>query len=277
MADTKHIPLSSLQKWMQAVLVTPQGNEHAPPWQHLPESFQQGKLEDIVRPSDRMTARQLVAIYQRSYLARLRECMAGQFKALQYALGEELFRMFADQYLQQYPSTSYTLYDLGERFPQFLNETRPDAEHKEDWPDFMIELAKFEYSINTLFNQKVEDSWGKATVQHSEQELLLSPVIQLVEHMFPICPYYLSFIRGEKPELPFPATTYCVILRQEYRIRLFPLSQNQFHFLKEIEHGSSPAEALKKSTSFSVENWRACRKEWIEGGVFSVKGPNISA
>jgi len=73
--------------------------------------------------------------------------MASQFKALEYALGESLFKGFADQYLQANPSQSYTLMDLGKNFSSYLEATRPDKEYseKEDWPDFMIELAAFEY------------------------------------------------------------------------------------------------------------------------------------
>ena len=153
------LPLKSLQNWMQSVLINPLGSTQDAPFTKLPPEYQNGNLEDIINPSKKQSARQRLAIYQRSYLARLRDCMANQFPVLEYALGEELFQLFADQYLQLYPSQSYTLMDLGERFSDFLERTRPDAdqEEKEKWPDFMIELAQFEYTMLSIFDEKTEN------------------------------------------------------------------------------------------------------------------------
>src|SRR6202008_4858565 len=111
-------------------------------------------VEDIVNQSQRLSAVHHLDLYRHSYIARLRSCMQSQFSALAYALGSELFELFADQYLDTYPSESYTLNTLGEKFAIFLQEPRPDAgqEPKETWPDFMIELAGFEYALSKIFD-----------------------------------------------------------------------------------------------------------------------------
>ena len=66
-------------------------------------------VESLIYDSTRLSAREHLAIYQRSYIARLRDCMAQQFTALAYALGPELFQGFADEYLSACPSTHYNL------------------------------------------------------------------------------------------------------------------------------------------------------------------------
>ena len=79
----------------------------------------------LVNDSSRLSAEQHLGIYRRGYIARLRECMKNQFSALNYALGDKLFQMFADEYLGAHPSVSYTLSELGRKFPDFLEATRP--------------------------------------------------------------------------------------------------------------------------------------------------------
>ena len=113
--------LKEIQQWMQQALLSPY-------------STQNPSTEQVICSSERLSAQQHLAIYQRSYVARLRECMAKQFEALQYALGKELFQQFVDQYLQTYPSKSYTLIHLGKYFADFLEETRPDKNQEEkEW------------------------------------------------------------------------------------------------------------------------------------------------
>ncbi|MBC7863236.1 MAG: putative DNA-binding domain-containing protein, partial [Bacteroidia bacterium] len=135
MAETKkaNTDLNSTQQWMQQILMS-----------KLPPAKEE-KVEDFILPSQRLSARRHLQIYRQSYIARLRECMKKQFEALAYTLGEELFQQFADEYLEQYPSENYSLNNLGEKFPAFLEQTRPDkyVEEKESWIDFMIELAQF--------------------------------------------------------------------------------------------------------------------------------------
>ncbi len=90
MSESKKTPaLSEIQKWMQSALLQP---------------YATTSIEEMVKDSERLDAKAHLAIYQRSYVARLRECMSKQFGALEYSLGKSLFRQFADEYLQTYPS-----------------------------------------------------------------------------------------------------------------------------------------------------------------------------
>src|SRR3982751_6908978 len=101
MLTDKKFTLSQIQNWMQSALVQPD-------LEAQPENF--------INESSRLNAARHLNIYRQSYIARLRECMKNQFSALAYALGEDLFQMFADQYLDARPSESYTLNNLGKKF-----------------------------------------------------------------------------------------------------------------------------------------------------------------
>lgn len=204
--------------------------------------------------------------------------MQSQFKALAYALGEDLFEAFADQYLDSHPSTSYTLNDLGEKFPAFLSATRPDAEEdeKESWPDFMIELAEFEYRLSVIFDMEHLDLPGNSNGDTGDGQLVISPTLHLFEHQFPICKFYLDFNASHAPELPFPHISYCAVSRQNYKLGLFNLNMEQYYFLSYLKNGASIESAknqLAAAFQFNREKleevWPVWRKNFIASGFFA--------
>lgn len=260
MKEQEKMTLDKIQQWMQGTLLHPTGTSKE-------------EIESVIRPSQRMAAHQHLAIYQRSYVARLRECMSKQFPALQYALGDQLFQGFVDEYLKTYPSENYNLIELGKKFPQFLAETRPDkdAKEKEDWPDFLIELATFEYHIQVIFDKKNKE---EEVVSKSSDGLKLTPVFHLFEFRFPIFYYYQSLQKGENPELPFEQYSWCAIYRINYRIAFQGLNYWQFRLLGLLKEGKSIEEILEILVRESgspkervMRSWVDWKRKWVEDGV----------
>lgn len=272
----EQLPLAQLQKWMQTVLVHPLGQEEAP-FKILPEAFQDN-LEKIINPSSRLSASARLAIYQSGYLARLRHCMAEQFTALSYALGTDLFRAFADQYLQVYPSQSYTLADLGNRFIDFLQETRPDKdvapEEREDWPDFMIELVHFELAVNSIFDRETAAE-KIATIQTAEEALVLNPCLTLFAFQFPTLKYYQAFKNEEHPTLPFSAPSFAALNRHQFKMGAFHLKKAQYYFLQCLQTGKSiplaqqmVAETFQIPAKNALLLWQQWKEVWLDAGFF---------
>jgi hypothetical protein len=260
--------LIELQNWMQGMLV-----------QYLPVTDGDVKPEDVVNASKRLSAVRHLNIYRHSYIARLRACMQSQFSALAYALGNELFELFADQYLDSTPSESYTLNTLGAKFPAFLEQTRPDAlqEQKENWPDFMIELAAFEYALSEIFDEKATDHNHNPDDDAADESLKTTPLLRLFHHRFPICKYYLEFTRDKKPELPFPEESFCAVTRRDYKLGLFNIREAQYHFLKSMREGHSVSGAKNELTkNFHLDQcdleavWPKWKSNFIESGFLSI-------
>lgn len=272
--SNEKLSLGQLQNWMQLVILphTTQVNDD------LYASIPDGLLtEDVVNHTKKLDARQHMAIYRQSYIARLRECMKNQFGALAHALGGELFEMFADQYLDAYPSESYTLNNLGQHFARFLQETRPDAdaEEKESWPDFMIELARFEYALAQIFDMHETHEPETAIESSADEVLMPAPTLQLFQHHYPICSYYLAYADKKEPELPMFQASYCAVVRQNYRLALYHLQPAQYYFLLHMQQGCSVAEAiteLSNGLGFEPEKvkevWQIWRKNFIASGFF---------
>ena len=264
MLDASKFTLEQMQNWMQSVLIQPNRNVSSA----NPEFF--------INESSRLTAARHLGIYRQSYIARLRECMKNQFSALAYALGEELFQMFADEYLDAYPSDSYTLNELGRKFPDYLDETRPDKEQeeKESWIDFMIELARFEYTLTVIFEGQAEET-KPADVTAPDERLVLVPLFHLFYHRYPVCQYYLDVTRKKAPELPFEEDSYSVVIRKNYRLSLLEIKPAQYHFLERLVKGDS----ITLAKEFFVNNygfdakqlenaWGKWRKIFITAGFF---------
>lgn len=232
MTDKDPISINHIQNWMQAMLT-----------QHAPVSHLGIPTNQIIKDSKRLSASQHLSIYRQSYIARLRNCMQSQFKCLAYALGESLFQDFADQYLDSHPSTSYTLNDLGKNFAVFLEKTRPQDEYEEEnWPEFMIELANFEYTLSEAFDAH-EVNVNIPNLNTSDYLLTVAPQLLLFEHKFPICNFYLDLNANLLPELPFPQQSYCAISRQNYKLGLFSIGADQYYFLNSLKSGTSVNEA----------------------------------
>jgi len=270
MSESKQIPsLENIQKWMQSALLQP---------------YATTSIEEIVKDSERLNAKAHLAIYQQSYVARLRECMSKQFSALEYSLGKDLFRQFVDEYLKIYPSNSYTLMDLGKQFSKYLNETRPDKdqEKKEDWPDFLIELADFEYHLVYLFDVMNDEICEPADENTLDNELRLVPVFESFQFHFPVPQYYSAFRNEQNPQLPFEKPSWCMVFRVNYMIGFRTLNYWQYQFLQHFKINQNVAQTISiiaKESQNEVEMvqrfWLEWRKHWLELGLFSIKAfPN---
>nr|WP_262904573.1 DNA-binding domain-containing protein [Hymenobacter lucidus] len=242
--------------------------------------LQPADIEQLIAPSSRMSGGQRLAVYQRGYFARLLECMAGQFRVLKQALGEELFEDFAREYLAVYPSETYTLGELGARFAQFLAETRPDLdappEEREAWPDFMIDLARLERAAFVVFDapgseQQPAVDWSAV----ADAALRLAPGCELLRFRYPVNGYYQAVYRGENPPLPPAQLNFLAITRVNFQLVMFELQPLQFQFLQQLQQGRTVQEAVAMlATQLEMGQvpaevlWRIWRAKWLPRGFF---------
>src|SRR5437016_4065691 len=128
--DAASLELSHIQRWMQSVIMHPDGVVAGISSDAAREHIDLGPEDvgQVIARSAALTSIERLQIYANAYYARLFECLHEEFPALLQALGDETFDAFALGYLQKYPSRSYTLCNLGRDFPRYLAETRPRDE-----------------------------------------------------------------------------------------------------------------------------------------------------
>lgn len=76
--------------------------------------------EEVVLPSATLTARERMSIYGNMYAARLEECLADDYRVVHVLLGCDGFSRVCRRYITRHPPTSWTLNELGAKFPAFL-------------------------------------------------------------------------------------------------------------------------------------------------------------
>jgi hypothetical protein len=277
--------LDRLQRWFQAVIMHPDG---IVPGVLGPDARQHielspGELERVVTRSRSLTAAERVAIYGRAYHARLTECLEAEFCILRQALGEDLFRMFARAYLSNCPSQSYTLANLGKGFPGYLQDTRPaeGVEGKaETWPDFIIDLARFERAFSEVFDGPgvegglmLSAEGLRTLLTDRDRHVRLAPAVslRLLTFQYPVHDYFHAARRGQEPELPAPAETFLAMNRRDYVVTTIELSAAQHALLSGLLEGQTIDQSLRRAGASLPDEQQqliACVEKWSKQGFF---------
>ncbi len=290
---TSNMPLHDLdqiQRWMQSVIIHPRGIREglASFDARCQIDVAPEQAEQVVTRSAALTATERLAIYGYAYSARLLECLREEFPVLMHALGQDVFDSFAADYLQKYPSQSYTLLKLGTKFPRYLAETRPASDDDDalpaDWPEFLIDLATLELTFNEVFDgpgverERRLDPGQLVTLpaeRFSESRLVCVPCLRLLKLQFPVHRYFTAARRKADPVPPDPAETFLAVTRREYLVRHYELSHPAFQLLLALTDGKSVGEAIAwtaETTSTDLprfaNNLRAWFKDWAAEGFF---------
>jgi hypothetical protein len=230
------------------------------------------ELGTVVASSRNLSAEERLGIYAHAYYARLLECLEDGFPVLARALGAEVFQSFAFEYLQLYPSRSYTLDRLGEDFPRFLEETRPDRDPADPlagegeapaWPDFLIDLARLELAIVRVFDGpgvegrpllRPEDLETLGPERFAAARLTPVPCLKLLDFRYPVNAYYTAARRAAAEEgeggaaeeilLPDPAPEHLALTRADFVVRRYPLTPTQRALLGALMEGATVGEAI---------------------------------
>jgi hypothetical protein len=267
--------LAAMQRWMQDALI-------------LPQLVDQDEVERRCTASENLPPAACLAIYQRGYILRLSKCLAEQFPALCYALGKELFDNFAREYLRVCPSDSYTLYELGRRFSDYLDNARPDRDllpdQREGWIDFMVDLARYERLQFHLFDAPGHEGGIWPTTELADDRLVLQPCFELGVYRYPVAWYYHSI--RERSDVPFPPQqeSYVAVLRRDYVTSTFPINRVHYVFLKHLLQCRDVANALAHVSEVVdspieqvTRSWQEeVRRLWIDAGFFIERGAETS-
>jgi hypothetical protein len=207
---------------------------------------------------------------------------------LRRALGPEVFDGFAFEYLERYPSRSYTLDRLGEDFPRFLDETRPDrdaldpasgpvdpeadetAGTSSSWPDFLIDLARLEWSIARVFDGpgvegqpllRPEDLEALGPERFAEARLRPVGCLRLLDFRYPVNAYYTAARRAaqassaeenaEEVPLPEAAPEQVALTRTDFVVHRYSLTPTQHALLQALAGGARVAAAIEAAAESS--------------------------
>jgi hypothetical protein len=271
------VPFEQIQRWMQSVIMHPGGVEvgttSAPAREHL--QIDANELNSVIAPSQSLSSAERLEIYARAYYARLIECLRAEYPMLLRAIGEDLFDQFAIDFLQRYPSTSYTLSHLGTKFPHYLREVRPSAGEADAWPDFLIDLAELERLYSDVFDgpgiEKIAPLnatalQGLSAEQWAKTRLTPAPCLRLVSLDYPVHTYYRRLKKNEEARPPAKRTTLLAITRRDYVVRPLELDVTECGLLSALVDGQLLGEAISEigSRCDDFDAFAANLRGWFE-------------
>lgn len=243
--------------------------------------------KQIITWSASWPAADRLEVYWNAYFARLQECMRDQFALLAEFLGEEVFSEFVNGYLRTYPSTCYTLGNLGNEFPRFLRETRPPrTDSKPDFADLIVEFAEFELMVSQVFDGPGTEQITEppltsiAQVQPTQHQQLFfdfAPCLRALEFRFPVAKLSEQIRQQAKPYSIEPSQSWMALTRENYVVRHYPLECTEYRLLTNLLNGQSLGTAISNCCKLSpaiatavnqhVGSWfqRWTQRNWIVG------------
>lgn len=277
--------LVSLQRWMQAVIMHPEGvaagaeSEDARRHLNVPANH----CEAVIGRSRSLTSVERLSIYHNAYFARLLECLRSIYPMVCKTTGEEVFDALAVGYLHAHPSRSYTLDRLGDDFARYLDETRPDrdeaGEPTEAWPDFLMDLARLEWAIGEVFDGPGIE--GQTTLA-AEQLLAIgperwpavrltpAPCLRTLSFQFPVNDYFTAVRESpadaDPPSLPDAEPTWLALSRRDFVVRRHALDEAQYDLLSALAGGhpiGAAIEHLAATATLELEQLAGQLQDWF--------------
>ena len=145
-----------------------------------------------ISPSDRLSSFERLEIYNRQYWFRLISAVTEDFPTLNALLGSKRFEPLILAYLNDNPSTSWTLRDLGAKLPSFL-EAHPELTCRRHL--LAVDVARLEWAYVDAFDRKHRTplTMEEAQAIESDSRVSLQPHLQLLKLRYPVDSLVLAF------------------------------------------------------------------------------------
>jgi hypothetical protein len=243
-----------------------------------PEHAGRAEAQRMLTAGPRLDVLERLAIYQRGYVARLVECLADDYPALQHALGEDVFAGHCDAYIAAYPSTQPSLNFYGRRMADFCR-ARPAGGVVA--PELAADLAALEWAMVDVIHapstpplqleglrEVPPDAWGDA-------RLIPNSALCVLRSGYPVNPYFQAWRDGREAPLPQPAPSAAVVWRSGPTVWRMDLTAPMHAVLSALLAGDTLGTALERvadsgddaqAVAARVMSWF---REWVQGGLFA--------
>jgi hypothetical protein len=231
----------------------------------------------FIKPNDRLTSFERLEIYNRQYWFRLIDCFYDDYPGLRAVLGERRFARLAKDYLARYPSTSFTLRNLGQYLTRFLRR-----------PPMAVDMARLEWARIVAFDgeeKPVVTTDDLLDAKPDRLRLVLQPYLTLLRLRYPLDDFLialkqeglraeashavsdLSHRRIRRLRRPRPETVYVAVHRMDNAVYYKRLTREQFDILRALQSGKTLAQACARvrADAGQLRDWFAA---WASFGWF---------
>lgn len=226
--------LADVQAWMQVAI--------------LADSAEGARRH--VRDGNRLTAEARIGIYAGGYRLRLIECLRAEYPLLARLAGPTAFDLFCHGYIAGRPSRSYTLYEFGAGFADWLEASRPAGDGTRQAAEAVpAALARIERAkAEVLRAEGVEGlPAGRDKPVLLQMLALAAPAcrrpdsVRLLDLPFDFTATLASPDGEAPPAWPVPVPSLLAVARTDYRLACHKLERWQYDWLASLPEDSPGA------------------------------------
>jgi hypothetical protein len=271
--------LDTLERWMQAVVMHPEGAAgglRSRAARRLIASAARDP-QSVVLPSKSLSAVERLDLYAYMYYARLLEVMVAEYPVTRQVLGREGFARIAREFLARHPSRSRTLNVLSAKFPDFLAR-RLRRGHR---GGFAADVARIERAMEDVFDAPLAEPLTAAEFaaiaapEWSRVRLVVNPALRLLALRFPVNDYMDAVRAGRKPRIPRARRTFAIVYRRAFQVYRRDQEPAQWRLLAALASGRTLAQAVRVAVrgrrmgpdrlAVMLGRWF---REWAAAGLF---------
>jgi hypothetical protein len=275
--------LAHLQRQVAGVIMTP-----LTPRGNMPAASRL-VAETFIKPNDRLTSFERLQLYNRQYWYRLTDCFYEDYPGLQAVLGERKFAALTKAYLARYPSTSFTMRNLGQSLERFLVE---EPKWIQPHRAMAFDMARLEWARVVAFDGEARPVVTPDDLLDSRPDrlrLALQPYLSLLELQYPLDDFLLAVkrlnteaLRGEASNAvteshhrqrkqlrrPKAARVYVAVHRVNNSVYYKRLTRDQYAMLGALQRGLTLPKACALATDASAADLQKWFAAWASFGWF---------
>jgi len=138
-----------------------------------------------IKPNDRLTSRERLEIYSKSYWYRLLDSLYEDFPGLRAVVGQRAFGKISQAYLTDRPSRSWTLRNLGSQLEEWLR-LYPAYAGARLKP--ALDMIRLEWAHVEAFDERADAVLGPEDLLElgPAMRIGLQPYVRLIELQYPV-------------------------------------------------------------------------------------------
>ena len=235
-----------------------------------------------IKPNDRLTSRERLEIYSRSYWYRLIDGIYDDFPGLRAVVGQRAFDRLIRAYLADCPSRSFTMRNLGSRLQAWLKNNPKFAGKK---LDLALDMIALEWAHIEAWDGPSKPVLGPEDLLELGPHLKigLQPYIHLLDLKYPVDDLRVRVntaeheIASNAPTKPKsrrmiagshmkPKQIYVAVHRYDYDVYYRRLAPEEYRLLEALRSGRNLGRALAaccKDSETPVEELQSNLQTWF--------------
>ena len=257
--------LAALQRQMAAAVMRPLTRD-----EQMRQRTEDGQsvakdAESFIKPNDRLTSFERLEIYNRQYWFRVFSSFEEDFPGLKSIVGTKRFERLMRAYLEDHPSRSFTLRNLGSSLVKWLKK---NPQYTEPNTESAVAMASLEWAHIEAFDNEQRFPLAAEAIAALDDtsRLALQPYVRLMESSYAVDDALIAvkdsghaagtqssnavtihLVRRTRSRKPRREQIYLAVHRHDDTVYYKRLSREDYLLLKAFEGESTLSDAIDAS------------------------------